>query len=565
MVNAMPKQYGTSDEQNSAEKSDHDNSRSDVEDSKREVEAASKGTRLQDEQESDKYGPTEPTERAESVFATIRLVVLSFSALFAIVIGLFTFLGWRTVSDVQSTVQMTVEKEIGKLISKTGDEVTGLSQQIDELKKNFDRAQQQVEQIKGDVVSATNTLELTLLGQSDPVGDYQRLARKIRNDEQTILDADTRKDAEIIFRKLLGSDNPQETDAQSDAYPSATQPHVLAEVLYNAAGTASEFEMAMLASELAKAANAGRNTPEHAARMYRAMIQAEEITPEEGFDAVLALIESLDVSSLYSLHFVLSEAFNVAYSSGRLRELVEVLEGLKLRLVDSAPSYVSMLQAQIGLFLGSKGDVERSIEELRAGLNRANVESPNAWWMAASIGAANEVVSSLLQHPTYRDSVEVIRSEHKELLAIKVEGNRENLIETVSDLQGDVIAVNPLDMLGEFATAPDYTTVALVLGSATEVGGEEVVDVDGWHWFEFSPDNTSMYRVSVDAAGGERDPAVIVKDQVNQLLGSDDDGGGNLNARLELRLEDGLTYSIGVRSATDAPVLGARVEITEVE
>ena len=65
---------------------------------------------------------------------------------------------------------------------------------------------------------------------------------------------------------------------------------MLAEVLYNASGIASELNMVNLSSQLAIAANAGRNTPEHEARMYRAMIQAEEIDPEEGFNRIVEII-----------------------------------------------------------------------------------------------------------------------------------------------------------------------------------------------------------------------------------------------------------------------------------
>ena len=511
----------------------------------------------------------ESTDQAESlsaIFRTIRLVVLSFSALFAIVIGLFTFLGWRTASDVQSTVETTVEQTIGSLISKSNDEVTGLSKEIRTLESDFDRARQKVGEIEGGVAFASDRLQLTLQGQTDPVGDYQRLLGELQEDEEKLLDAETRKEAEIIFSKLLGKFESQGVEPQDPSESNIARTHVLAEVLYNAAGTASQFEMAKLASGLAKAANNGRNTPEHAARMYRAMIQAEEIEPEQGYNEVISLINSLDVSSLYSLHFVLSEAFNIAYSSGRLRELNEVLESVKTKLGDDAPSYVSILQAVSGLLLGSRSDVQRSIVVLRDGLSRANWESPNAWWMAATISSANEVVFSLLKHPSYRLVAEDIGNKYNELLAMKVEGDGQELVGILSPSTREASIGNMFfEIVGETSSAPSVGLTALELGVAVIISGDVEAVGNGLHWFAFKPSRTSTYRASAISSGPLNDPLVIVKDEHNEYLGGDDDGGGDLSARLELRLDGGKVYAVGVGSATNATVQGASIEIIDVE
>ena len=518
------------------------------------------------EQAGTTHQSSDRSESFDAIINTLRLIVLSFSALFAMVVGLFAFFGWRTVSDIRSTVESTVEQRVGELVSATGGTARGLSQEVTALLEEFDGINAQVQQLKGGVEIASRTLQLTLQGQTDPVGDYERLRSKLEQDEKIILDAETRKRAEIIFRKLLGTSDPHDAGTDETGQAGFIRPHVLAEVLYNAAGTASQLGMARLASELAKAANEGRNTPEHQARMFRAMIQAEELTPEEGEEKVFSLIDSLDATSLYSLHFVLSEAFNVAYASGRLRELVEVLKKLETRLGDSAPSYVSLLQAKIGLFLGSQDDVAQSIVALRHGLERASLESPNAWWIAASLEDSNSVVGSLLQHPLYRDEALEISDDHRELLAMNSEADGQDPLGGFFGTPGDGDIARALrEALGQFQNAPVVDPIALDLDGAFTISDDRPANGGGWHWFQFNPGETSTYLVMANSVGPQCDPLVAVRDSQADVLGYDDDSGVDLSALLALQLEADETYFVGVRSATEASVRGASVVIAAAE
>ena len=121
-------------------------------------------------------------DTTESVFRTIRLVLLAFSALFAILIALFSFLGWRTVSDVQSTVESTVDRRVGAIVSGENKEMSLYSEQISILTSDFKRVRQEVTRIGGGVTTVSENLELSLRGQTDPVGDYFRLEEELQQD-----------------------------------------------------------------------------------------------------------------------------------------------------------------------------------------------------------------------------------------------------------------------------------------------------------------------------------------------------------------------------------------------
>ena len=434
------------------------------------------------------------------------------------------------------------------------------SEQISILTSDFKRVRQEVTRIGGGVTTVSENLELSLRGQTDPVGDYFRLEEELQQDPSKRWNAETRKSAEVVFRKLLNPNSlKHQTDSgqSSDPSPPSSKPRVLAEVLYNASGIASELNMVNLSSQLAIAANAGRNTPEHEARMYRAMIQAEEIDPEEGFNRIVEIIKSLNESNLYSVHYTLSEAYNAAISTGNMRKLIPALQNLKTNLRDEAPSYISMLQAEAGLRVGTAREVNQAIDTLREGLQQLALESPTAWWMAESVASANNIVSALNAHPTYREDAQQLSVEFGELLGMNVEEFDPVEVEGAREMQSlleELQSVNP-----SFPPVPATGVAPL------ELEVTRVIGTENWEWFEFIPRETGRYTISVTAGRRGDDPIVVVKDLDNELLGYDDDSGGELNALLQVYLERGESYAVGAGSAVGASIEGASVKVEASE
>lgn len=494
----------------------------------------------------------------DHVFKTIRLMLTLFSVLFATLLLAIGFVGWRTASNIESnideTIATTVDRRLGSVIEGESDELATLSNSYSMLIAEFRNVREDVLELAGDVAIARETLELFLAGEVDPVGEFYGLLATVEPrsalvQSSVLFQPELRKQAELVFRKLLSVHNAQRTEVDSSEQQDSDR-HVDAEVLFNAAGLASEFQMPKLASELAKAAWEKHDTPEHKARMYRAMIATGEADEASALREVYKLLETLDTP--HQLHLVLSEVFNVAFVSGGLSGLVEVLEQFKSRYEERAPSYVWILQASSLLLQGATADAQRAIVELRAGLEKASQESPMALWFEESIEQSKELLQSLERHPFFRQAVADIRSDFESLLAIEPADEE--------DGAGRLGSPTTLEELVEvlLPAPPDSGLIEIPLDDA------RIVERPSWNWFSFTAESDGHYSVTATAGNADVDPEVVVWNSDREFLGGDDDSGGGWDSQLIIWLSRG-AYTIGVGPALGETVEGTTLAVTRYE
>ena len=492
------------------------------------------------ESEQDKPQDTTPESSVEHVFRTIRLVMTLFSILFAILLAILGFVGLQTASNIESIV----ERRLAAIISEKSDESSTLSKMIIDLTKNIEMAQDDVDDLTGDIADAKTALQL---GDTDPVGDYLRLRDEVKRDSTTLISAEGRKRAEIVFSKLLADDGTDPSTKKADGG-----------TLFNAAGLASEFLMPHFATALAQSAWERNDAPHYAARMHRTMIETGEADKDEGFHEVFQLVRSLKTT--HQIHLTLSEAFNVAVVDGRMSELIAALETLKQSLADQAPSYVWILQAEALLVEGSHGSVRQAIDELEVGLERASLESPLASWFADTLSDGAELLTILERHPEFREAAIDIRTEFTDLLSFEMSQQQDGIGLDSFDLLSSLFEERePLFMADEYPPTPDYELSEIVLNVP------QVVRSVGWIWFLFSVDEGGYFSVEAIAGDEDVDPVVIVRDDGGALLGNDDDGGEGLASRLVIQLHQG-DYAIGVGPALGGyTVEGATVIVKELD
>ena len=239
---------------------------------------------------------TEMQAQVEVIFGTIRTVVVGFSLLFAVVVGGLGFLGWRTIADMGPAIEGIVDRRVGALIADSSAENQSLSATILKLRTEVNSATSRVELLLGDLDSAEQALQMVNAGQTDPVGDYLRI---LNESSINYLDVEQRRRAETVFRRLLD-------ESQSDTGG------VPAEVLFNAAATASEFNMTTLGARLAAAAYETNPDSVNEARMLRFELRTNQIGAGEAYEHMRRLSES---APLHQIHLTLSELFNLALGS----------------------------------------------------------------------------------------------------------------------------------------------------------------------------------------------------------------------------------------------------------
>lgn len=485
---------------------------------------------------------SDPQLGLSDVFETIRLVLLSFSVLFGVLLVVIGFFGWRTLGDMDRTVETTVDRRIGTWVSEKSDETSEFTRQLSDLRTSFQAVSQDIDELRGGVLSASAALQLIRNGQTDPVGDYLRLAVELELGAVTVLDADARKRAEIVFRKLLGVNETLAGAPPAGGVGNSVK--MPADVLFNAAGTASEFQMPSIAYLLAETAFENHATSENQARMLRTKISAGEISIDDGLREVFQLVETLDSS--HQIHLTLSEAYNVSLEAGRLEELTEALGVLDRKLGESAPSYIPLLQAQCQLLTGSETDVGRAIASLSSGLARASRESPRALWFKSSLEAAKKSLDSLASHPTYSREAGEMRSEFEELLSIK---SAEPFSRSSNDSEN--LGLLALQQLFQSSTP------APPAGEHPEIqlGVSLALPAAGWNWYRYVSEADQMLSVTAESVLGQ-DPRVLIWDAQGHLVAEDDDGGEGLNARVEFSAQSQTIYIIGVGPADDADVSG---------
>ena len=491
-----------------------------------------------------------PQLAVDHVFKTIRLMLTLFSVLFAVLLAAIGFIGWRTASSIEDTIATTVDRRLASIIAGESDVLATFSGSLRTLKADFNTAREDVARLAGDVSVARESLDLFLAGETDPVGDFYSLLSTIYPrsrlvQSEVLLQPEVRKQAELVFSKLLSAHNAQVAQDANYAHPNSDR-QVDAEVLFNAAGVASEFLMPKLASDLAKAAWEKHDTPEHKARMHRSMIATGEADEASALREVYNLLETLDTP--HQLHLVLSEVFNVAFGGGQLSGLVDVLEQLKIRFEDRAPSYVWILQANSLLLQGSTADAQRAIVELRGGLEKASQESPMALWFDQSVELSNQILLTLERHPFFQQDAADMRSEFETILEIKplADGAIEDGIGSERALE---------DLVDWFRPEPPDSGLMEIRLDETRI-----IERPSWNWFSFIAESDGHYSVTATAGDADVDPEVFVRDGAGNFLGSDDDSGGNWDSQLIIWLSRG-DYAIGVGPALGHTVEGATLGV----
>ena len=485
-------------------------------------------------------------DTVDHIFKTIRLMFTLFSSLFAVLLLAIGFVGWRTASGISDTV----DQQLGSVISGHSDDTDKFSAQLASLKKRYNDANQSVDELTSDLSAAHDSLRLFLAGDADPVGDYLILLSRMDQTPDILLNSEARRQAELVFIELLNLHRDsvmEQDDPESDPLSSAR--YVEADILFNAAGTASSFLMPKLASDLAKAAWEKQDTPENKARMLRAMIATGEADEEHAFAEIFTLVEQLDTS--YQVHLTLSEAFNIALSGGRLSSFATALDQLKERLGERAPSYIWILQANSRLLQGSNEDVRAAIEELREGLERASRESPMALWFEYSVELGDELLKALESHPEFQSVASEIRVEHSDVLSIKT---------------SDAVSGDLWDAMIELLSEDEDDTLLPANIERVDIALDErrTVDNPRGMWFGFQADASGYYILRAVAGDTDVDPELAVYDSENAFLGYDDDGGGGFDSELRIWLSEG-EYAIQVTSAIGDSVMGAEVTIERAD
>ncbi len=392
-------------------------------------------------------GPSSAKEQADLIFGTIKLMITTFSILFALLLGGLGFFGWRTVSNIDKTISSTVDLRVGQIISGANGEVAPLNEILNELSTNVSSAREDVKLLLGGVADLNADLTLVREGQTDPVGDYLR----ILNDNPSIfndvrVDPQIRKNAESVFNRLVAL---------------AKDERVSGEIIFNAAATASEFRMTSLGAKLAEAAFEAEPTPEHEARMLRFQIGSKFIDEEEGYKQMFSLVSN---AKRFQMHLTLSEAFNANLVGGRLVEFTEALDALKAKLGGLAPSYIWALQADTLLLIGGADELERAAKEVEIGLQRLSTESPRATWYDASVGQLNQVLTILEKHGSYSEQATKLREKHAAYLTTGGDTTSE-MLELLRILSGEP-GIGEGSTLGE-ETPSDFLRF-LLEESATE-------------------------------------------------------------------------------------------------
>ena len=428
---------------------------------------------------TDAYVRVPMQAQVEVIFGTIRTVVIGFSLLFAVLIGGLGFFGWRTMADVEVAIDSIVDRRVGGLIDGTTEQSASMSATISELESQVDSATTGIERLLGDLDNAEQALRIVNAGQTDPVGDYLRILNESSIDP---LDVEERRRAEIVFRRLI-----EQSQSEEEGVP--------ASVLFNAAATASEFDMTALGARLATAAyETNPDSVNYEARMRRFELRTNQIRAAEAYEHMRRLSGS---APRHELHLVLSELFNLALVSGRFEEFAEMLDDLKERLGPEAISYIWFLKAQTLLINGGVDALARGFAEIRQGLDLLHGESPAAIWYEATVEEASEWLQVLGEHPEYSDGVSELIEEYAHL-GLEVSPSRSLTLEDLIRGRFEPSYWRAINRIPE-----DPRSVSV--GSATTAS----VDPDGDFWFYFVAPRSRSF--AFQARGSDAfDPVIAV-------------------------------------------------------
>lgn len=472
---------------------------------------------LPDLHTGDARAKTEIQGQVEVIFGTIRTVVIGFSLLFAVVVGGLGFLGWRTMADMGVAIDGIVDRRVGALVDGTTTQNASLSATIFELTTQVNSATTRVGRLLGDLDNAEQALRIVNAGQTDPVGDYLRILNESSID---YLDVEQRRRAETVFRRLI-----EQSQSEAESVP--------AEVLFNAAATASEFDMTALGARLATAAHETNPNSVNEARMLRFELRTNQIGAAEAYEHMRRLSES---APRHQIHLTLSELFNLAAVSGRFEEFADMLDDLKERLGPEAMSYIWLLKAQTVLVNGGSDAIARGLAEIRQGLELLQGESPGAVWYESAVEEASEWLQRLMGHPEYSDTVSELRDEYAFLLeAPLLDGS------TIEEIIGEL----RIELYWRGVTRIPNDALALGVGASTTISADPQEDL----WFYFEPSQSQVYTFEAEGSSPSFDPVIALYSVTGDgldFLQFNDDQGTSLAAGLSVALEQGVGYYVGV-------------------
>ena len=493
---------------------------------------------------------TEPgmDQNQQSVFQTIRLMLLSFSLLLTVLFAVVGVVGVGSLRELQNSARSIVELEISELLSEKDGKTSELSGILQEIADDTDDLRERLSALTGRLEQATVAMEDVEAGLFADVGAYLRLAEELQAvaPGELVTDQALRERARAVLERLL------KTEESEDGSAEAIGDVVLAEILYNAAGTASRLQMPRLASGLAQRAWEAQKSPEYETRLYRSQMEAGDLDEGEGLGKVIGVLDALDKT--HNIHLTLSETFNVAVASGRLEEMVGAFDRLIGRLDGRSPSYAYVVRAEMKLLIGFESDVEGALADMSIGLAKLSTESPNATWFDSAVSDSRQLLEELEGHPAFGVSAQELRGTYGAVLAAKTENvSGVDALGTLEELLGVLNTPEGVSVENEFPEPPEF--VPLALGLPQEVMG------DGWAWYSFVAEAAGQVLVEARTAGEAIDPRIVVWAEGTSLVGSDDDSGEGYGARVGLTVEAGVRYSIGVGPAVGDSVRGAVVSV----
>lgn len=493
---------------------------------------------------------TEPgmDQNQQSVFQTIRLMLLSFSLLLTVLFAVVGVVGVGSLRELQNSAKSIVELEIAELLSETDGKTSKLSDVLKGIADGTDDLQESLTKLTGRLERATAAIEDVESGLFAGVGAYLRLAEELQavDPRELVTDQRLRERARDVLELLLKEEQGENVPAETIGDV------VLADILYNAAGTASRLQMPRLASGLAQRAWDAQKSPEYETRLYRSQMEAGDLDEGEGLEKVIGVLDALDRT--HNIHLTLSETFNVAVTSGRLEEMVGAFDRLIDRLDGRSPSYAYIVRAEMKLLIGFESNVEDALADMSIGLAKLSTESPNATWFDSAVSDSRQLLEELEGHPAFGVSAQELRGSFGSILAAKTENiSGVDALGTLEELLGVLNTPEGVSVENEFPAPPEF--VPLALGLPHEVMG------DGWTWYSFVAEAVGQVVVEATTASEAIDPRIVVWAEGTRLVGSDDDSGEGYGARVDLTVEDGVRYSIGVGPAVGDSVRGAVVSV----
>jgi hypothetical protein len=82
----------------------------------------------------------------------------------------------------------------------------------------------------------------------------------------------------------------------------------------------------------------------------------------------------------------------------------------------------------------------------------------------------------------------------------------------------------------------------MILEVGSPLAGEAFAPDGGTRWYRFTVTDSGTYQIDVISESGDPMIDLYGPDDVSELVGMDDDGGGGLNSRLRVRLQPGEYY-----------------------